>query len=390
MLLFLGLIYAWSIFRSPLTEIFPGWTPTKISITFTLSMAFFCIGGFVSGRLAAKIAHRTIIRISAVLILTGFVLITLLLDPAAETRSLLILYIFYGVFGGVGVGLSYNAILSAVNKWFPGRVGMASGVLLLGFGIGGLALGSLINFLAGIIGIINDFAVLGIILAAVLFSLSFIIRAPEGPLTESAKTNGCDEDLSLTEMLKTPVFWVFELWMLTSSTAGLLAINSAANIAVFFGAPAVLGLIISVFNGLGRLALGLSYDRFGRARSMMLNNTGLLLGGAMLVLGAVTNQAAFIFAGLPLVGIAYGGTPALTSTSIMGFFGPKHYAINFASATFALLPAAIIGPLLSSRLQENSGGSYLSTFIMLVISAVVATALTLILNRLDKKSKTVS
>jgi len=382
MLLFLGLIYAWSIFRAPLTEIFPEWTPTKISMTFTLSITFFCIGGFTAGRLAAKISHRAIIRISAALILMGFVMITLLMNPSAANFSLNILYIFYGVFGGVGVGLAYNAILSAVNKWFPGRVGMASGILLLGFGIGGIVLGSIVNFLSGRIGIIPVFAILGVILAAVLFSLSFIIRVPAAAGQGAVNAEG----YTLSEMLKTPAFWVFFLWVMTSSIAGLLAMNSAANIAIFFGAPALLGLIVTVFNGIGRAALGLSYDRFGRPKAMIMNNVILLAGGAILVIGAFTGVVAFIFIGLPLVGISYGGTPALTSASTMGFFGPKNYPINFATATFALLPGSVIGPLLSSRLQEQSGGEYFTTFVMLVVVGAVSMTLTLILNAIVRNT----
>jgi len=387
MLLFLGLIYAWSIFRAPLTEIFPGWTPTKISMTFTLSIAFFCVGGFISGRLAAKIAHRTIIRISAVFVLAGFVLLTLLLDPGSEDLSLYVLYILYGVVGGGGAGMAYNAILSAVTKWFPDKAGMASGVLLFGYGLGGLILGFLVNYLTETIGIINDFAVLGVIIAAVLFSLSFFIRVPEGPASgRDGADGGGKRDYSLSEMVKTQTFWAFAIWMMTSSIGGLLVINSAANIAVYFGAPAVLGLIVTVFNGIGRPVIGFSYDRFGRPKAMMMNNSILLAGGVSLLLGAITNGAGFIFAGLMFIGLAHGGTPTLMSASIMGFFGSKHFAINFATTLFSALPAAVIGPLVSSRLQENAGGDYLTTFIMLIVVGFATLALTLAVNVLSKRS----
>jgi len=397
MLLFLGLIYGWSIFRAPLTEVFPDWTPTRISLTFTLSIVFYCTGGFISGKLTAKIAHRTVIRISALMILIGFVLITALLEPQEPDRSLYLLYIFYGVFGGCGVGLSYNSIVGAVVRWFPGRAGMASGVLLLGFGVGGLALGSVVNALSGVIGIINVFAVLGAMMAAILFALSFVIRipaagepggaglAPEGAKTPEGQSSPAKRDYTLTAMLKTPVFWVLALWITASSTGGLLVINSAANIAVFFGAPAVLGLAISVFNGVGRPALGLAYDRFGRKRAMFMNTALLLLGGVSFVLGAVTGLAVFIFIGVPLIGLSYGGTPALTSATVMGFFGPQHYAVNFATVTFSILPAAIIGPLVSSRLQENAGGSYLPAFLMVVAVGIVALVFAIFLGVLCKK-----
>ncbi|MDR1069130.1 MAG: MFS transporter, partial [Clostridiales Family XIII bacterium] len=137
MLLFLGLIYAWSIFRGPLEAIFP-WSKTQISLTFTISIACFCVGGFLGGRLYSRLKAKFIILISAAFVLVGFSFITLLLSDERATASLWVLYIFYGVFGGLGVGISYNAILSSVTPWFPGRAGLASGVLLLGFGVGAL------------------------------------------------------------------------------------------------------------------------------------------------------------------------------------------------------------------------------------------------------------
>ena len=39
-MLLLGVGYAWSILRAPLSAVFPAWTPTAISLTFTLSMSF--------------------------------------------------------------------------------------------------------------------------------------------------------------------------------------------------------------------------------------------------------------------------------------------------------------------------------------------------------------
>jgi len=387
MFLFLGLIYAWSIFRGPLTEVFPGWTPTRISFTFTLSIAFFCIGGFISGRLSAKIAHRTIIRLSAVLILVSFILITLLLDPGADDRSLYVLYIFYGVLGGAGIGLAYNATLGAVTKWFPDKAGMASGILLFGYGLGGLVLGSIVNFLTEMIGIINVFAVIGVILAVVLFSLSFLIRIPDGPMPGLVDRGGSGkQDYTLSEALKTPTFWAFALWVMITSIAGLLVVNSAANIAVYFGAPAVLGLIVPGFNGVGRVALGIAHDHFGRPKAMMMNNSILLAGGFLLLFGASMNGAALIFVGLPLIGLAYGGIPPLSTASMMGLYGQKHFAIIFAALTFAILPAAIIGPLISSRLQEISGGSYHTTFIMLIVVGFITIALTLMVGVQSRRS----
>ena len=397
MLLFLGLIYAWSIFRAPLREMFPEWSLTQLSMTFTISIIFFCVGSFIAGKVTLKVAHRTVICISAAMILAGLVLITLLLDAGSGTRSLAVLYIFYGVLGGGGVGLSYNAVISSVNMWFPGKTGMASGILLLGFGIGGLALGSVVNLITGHLGVTPVFAILGVILAVVLFSMSFVIKAPAKKDLESlAAAKQPDEgkvpvrpaaikDYTLTEMLKTPTFWIFFCWLTAAATGGLLVMNSAATIAVYFGAPAVIGLIVSVFNGIGRPVAGVIFDLMDSYRAMMINGGILILSGIVLVIGTLTGQTAIIFIGLPLVGLAYGGSPSLTAGSCMSFFGPKNFSVNFGAITFALVPAALIGPLVSSKLQESSGGSYLTTFIMLIIVGVVTLALVMILNSVVRR-----
>lgn len=120
---------------------------------------------------------------------------------------------------------------------------------------------------------------------------------------------------------------------------------------------------------------------------MVLCNCLMILAGVLLLLAAVTGAAALVFIGLPLVGISYGGSPSLLSASTAGFFGRKYFAVNFAAGTFCLAPAAIIGPIIASKLQESSGGAYNTTFIMLIVLAVVALALNFALTAAARKAK---
>ncbi|MDR0874578.1 MAG: MFS transporter [Clostridiales Family XIII bacterium] len=390
MLLFLGLIYAWSIFRAPLTAIFENWSPTQISLTFSISIVCFCTGGFLAGKLSAKLRHRTILLISAASILVGFAVITLLFDENAPAKTLTVLYIFYGILGGGGVGLSYNTLLGVVARWFPGKTGMASGILLLGFGIGGLLLGNIVTALSESAGIRYTFIILGVILAVIIALGAFIVKIPNTAASAAkpgAATAPADEPRSYTlgEAVKTGSFWFIFLWSLFMCIGGLLVINSAAPIAVKFGAIATLGLIVSVFNGVGRPLLGTLYDRIGRNASMTLNTLIMLIGGLILILGSATDNKVFILIGLPLIGICYGGTPSLLSAATNKFFGPKNYQVILGAVTFNLAIAAIIGPLLSSKLQELSGGEYTTSFIMLIIVAVIAFVINLLLTAFSKK-----
>jgi OFA family oxalate/formate antiporter-like MFS transporter len=398
MLLFIGLIYGWSIFRGPLNEVFTDWDKTQLSLPFTLSIIFFCVGGFVGGKLTQRFKTRVVVLLSAVFVFAGFFLLSVVLDRDNPSGSLIALDLLYGVLVGFGVGLAYNSILSSVTPWFPGKTGLASGILLLGFGVGALVLASVVTRLVAQMGIFQTFAVLAVAVAAVLVIGSFIVKKPEAPPAPapskgandaSAAASGSAEkqaapasekkSYTLGETLRTPAFWILFVWNIAVCAGGLLVIGSAAQIAEAFGAIAVLGLIVSVFNGLGRPINGAFYDRLGRARAMYIDCAIMLGGGVLLMLGALSGSAVPILIGLPLIGISYGGSPALLSASTAGFFGPKFFPVNFAAGTFCLAPAAIVGPIIAAKLQESSGGSYNSSFYLLIAFAAVAFVLNVIL-----------
>ena len=56
MMLCLGTLYAWSIFRDPFQAAYPDWTASDLSLNFTISMVCYCIGGFLGGRLFKRLS----------------------------------------------------------------------------------------------------------------------------------------------------------------------------------------------------------------------------------------------------------------------------------------------------------------------------------------------
>lgn len=396
-LLFLGLIYAWSIFRTPLGEIFPDWSISQMSLTFTISMIFFCLGGFVGGLLSRRCSVMVRFLISAVMLFIGFFAVSMVRtdDPAG---SLTMLYIFYGVFGGGGVGVAYNTVIGTLNKWFPDKVGLASGIMLMGFGLGGLVLGSVVNGMIGSMGILPVFKILGIAIAVICAAAAFIIKAPSADdsaaLAELAaasapKSAGADDkaaakaaakDYTAGEMLRTARFWFFTIWAILLNSAGLLVINSAANISVAFGGTAVLGMIVSLFNGAGRIIAGNNFDKFGRKMATIVNNAFMLAAGLFLTVGGMSGKYIFILIGLIFVGLAYGGCPTITSAYVNRAFGPANFPTNFSIANFSLIPAATIGPMISSALLEAADGSYNSNFYAIIGFSVAALVMWVLLN----------
>jgi OFA family oxalate/formate antiporter-like MFS transporter len=249
--------------------------------------------------------------------------------------------------------------------------------------------------MVGSMGILPVFRILGIVICVVCVLAAFIIKVP-GPedtaglaaLAASASKGKSDSqkngaevtNYTAGEMLKTPKFWFFTLWAILLNSAGLLVINSAANISVAFGGAAILGMIVSLFNGAGRIIAGNNFDRFGRFTSTLVNNAFMLAAGILLTLGGMTGAYIFILCGLVFVGLAYGGCPTITSAYINKAFGPANFPTNFSIANFSLIPAATIGPMISSALLESAGGSYNTNFYAIIGFSAAAAVFWLLLN----------
>ena len=121
-----GVIYAWSILKAPLAEEF-GWSGSELALNFTLTMCFYCLGGFFGGLFSKRLGSRISLLAAAVLSGLGFFLTSRL------SGGVVTLYLSYGVIAAFGIGISYNVIISTVSAWFPDQKGLCSGALLMGF-----------------------------------------------------------------------------------------------------------------------------------------------------------------------------------------------------------------------------------------------------------------
>jgi OFA family oxalate/formate antiporter-like MFS transporter len=387
LLLFLGLIYAWSIFRAPFGAMFKGWTVTQLSWPFTISIASYCVCGFVASRLIKRFHPRQILWISALLVFIGFMALGAFIDKDDPNTSLTVLYVFYGVFVGGGVGVSYNTSLGVVARNFPDRAGLATGTTLLGFGLGGMILGAAVNAIEKNYGLNTTFFVLGVALPVIVLIVSLMIKIPGPAPAPAAASNASapapQRQFSLNEAMVSPSFWVFWVWLVLITLGAMVVINFAAPIATSYLGPtmAVVGLIVTVANGLGRPLGGASLDGKGRAFTMYTICIGMIAGGALLLLGhndvPENANGALIIGGLILTGLAYGMLAALSPVALR-FYGPKDYQSIVGVVLCQMIVAAIIGPILASFLVQTSG-NYYSSFIVIVVAAVIGVGVNFLL-----------
>lgn len=374
LMLFLGAMYAWSYFKVALTECYPMWTQKDVTLNFTVMMSCFCLGGMSAGSLLKKIPKPLQIAFGAVLIAGGFVLTSFLPEDGEKAR--IRLYIFYGVFTGLGTGITYNAALSGIQPWFEGKTGRISGVLLMSMGFGSLLLGLLAEKLIELWGLFVTFRVFGGLTLLVLVGCAWTARACPHTAVSEKEAAGKSGEYSTREVARKMSFWLCFLWNFIISSGGMLVINSASSITLYYGMSAVIGLIVSVFNGLGRLSLGMFCDLRGWRKTLLLDSGCFLVAGCLLIAGEALSLPVIVLVGMLLTGMVYGGCVTLMVAMIRQLFGEKHYSGNLALLDLSLIPASVAGPMISAALFDASG-NYRSTFLAVIVFAVLSIAVAL-------------
>lgn len=387
-MLVLGFFNAWSVFIGPL-EVEFGWTRAQISMTFTIAMVFFCLGGVAGGIITSKKSPRYTMTLTAVFLLLGF-------SGASRVMTLSGMYLFYGVICGFGNGLGYNAILATMTKWFPERVGFISGAMMMSCGLGGMLIGqttsTLLTYTGGWRPTFLVFAVsyFIIILACsrltVLPSVGFVKSVR---LRESA-TNKREiyEDITPGQMLKEPNYWFFLVWTIMLQATGLGLIGHASPIAVELGATVTAAAfamgLISIFNGIVRPIYGFLFDAIGRRKAMLIINLLFVLATSILIYALKIKSLPVLIIGYIVMGLCFGGVPVTNSAFVSSFFGSKYYAINFSLVNMSLIIASFIGPYWSGVLRTSSG-SYLSTLFTMFGFVLTSLVFSLFIRKSDRK-----
>jgi len=379
--LFLGLLYAWSLFIAPLEKDF-GWTRAQTSLIFTISIIFFCLGGIAGGFITGRKSPGFTILISAILLLCGFA-------ASSQINSLIGIYITYGVISGFGIGLSYNAVISTVTRWFPEKPGVISGFLLMGFGLGAMLLGSTANTLIKAIGWRETFLVLGVAFGIVVFIGSRLLVLPPSDYVfpkAVARAKGADivgMEIDSSLMLKRPTFWKYLVWSVLSTAMGLALIGHAAPFAIDLNGKEWVALVVGLFsvcNGLGRVSLGAICDRIGLKKTMTIINTTYLTAIALLIAAAVSKNIPLLLVGFMVTGLSYGGVPTMNTVFANSFYGKKYFPQNLGLVNTSLIGAAILGPYVAGTLRTASG-SYLSTLYAMAILAIIAFVVNFLIKR---------
>ncbi|MEW9502476.1 L-lactate MFS transporter [Jeotgalibacillus marinus] len=368
----IGSVYSWSVFSNPLAEKH-GWSSSEIALTFSIAILFLGLSAAFMGHFVEKYGPR-----KAGIVATIFFGIGMFGAGFSDSiGNLYSLYFFYGVLGGIGLGIGYITPVSSLVKWFPDRRGLATGLAIMGFGFSSLIFSPIMEYLMGAIGISNTFFLLGAIYFVLMLCSSLYLAPPpkdwvpagmskeELQAKTANKQTGDLSQLTANEAIKTVRFWALWIMLFINITCGIAIIAVASPMAqdvagMTAGAAAVMVGIMGLFNGFGRIGWASISDYIGRPN--VYTTFFALQTVAFLMLPSVTN--AIVFQILIFVILScYGGGFASIPAYIGDLFGTKQLGAIHGYILTAWALAGLVGPTIVTRVQEATNSYNLTMYI---------------------------
>ncbi|MBS4207789.1 OFA family MFS transporter [Bacillus sp. FJAT-50079] len=402
----IGSVYAWSNFTTPLMEQF-NWTASQVQLTFSLAILFLGLSAAFLGHFVEKHGPRKAGLLAASffgvgVFSTGF---------AVNLESLPLLYICYGVLGGIGLGVGYIAPVSTLVKWFPDRRGMATGLAIMGFGFAAAISSPIMDALIKTVGIANTFFILGAAYFIVMTASSlYMEKPPVGWLPKGFKEKmdagkvAVDlSQLTANEAIKTPRFYYLWMMLFINVTCGIAILSAAKPLAQesigmnSVEAAALVG-ILGLFNGLGRIGWASASDYLGRPNTY---TTFFVIQILLFTLLPFTSVSLLFQLMLIIIITCYGGGFSSIPAYIGDLFGTKQLGAIHGYILTAWAAAGLAGPMLAARIKDVTG-SYANSLLFfagmfavaLIVSLAIRTEIKKLRNHaqpvIEQKPKTIN
>lgn len=362
LLLFLGLIYAYSVLLAPLKVEF-GWSVAQMTLVFALSICSFTLGSLAVGPLVRGKKNAVALLAGAAMLAVGF----LGTASASGAAALYMAYAAYGVVASFGIGWVYNVVIPMVTSWFPDKCGFAQGVCLMGFGAGGFVLGPVATQLYSVLpwrGALVGFA---IVFAMLVAGSAVVLKAPgdedAAELSAGADEAGAeaadDSFISSGQMLRTPTFWLLYafLFMLGSIGMGITGIGRELPLSLGasdLAAAVVIGFV-NVGSGVGRLSCGIALDRLGRGRTMRIIGCGGTVAPLVMIASLLSGSLAVQAEACFLTGMSWGAAVVTMPFVSRTEWGQANMAQNMAMVNTYSIFASLVGSFGAGMLYGACG-----------------------------------
>lgn len=380
----IGQVYATSVYKTSLIKDF-GASQTQIGLIFSIAIVMLGLSAAVGGTWVERHGPRTAMFTAACFWGLGF----LVGAAGIAAGQLWLLYLGYGVIGGIGLGIGYISPVSTLIKWFPDRPGLATGLAIMGFGGGALIASPLSRQLlsaydpsynaadpdsvASSGAMVGLFVTLGIVYFVIMMWGVFTVRVP----AEGWKPAGFDpetvrkaplistKDVSAANAIKTPQFYLLWVVLFCNVTAGIGILEQAAPMiqdffrtggtsSVAVGAAAGFVGLLSVFNMAGRFGWSTLSDHIGRKPTYVLFLGGGIILYVVLALAGGTSTALFVLLACLILSF-YGGGFATVPAYLRDLFGTFQVGAIHGRLLTAWSAAGVAGPLIVDGFLDAEG-----------------------------------
>lgn len=372
---FTGYPHVWSVYQPYVMEE-AGWTQSQASFCFYLALAFFVFGNIVGGRIQDKKNPRLVVFAGGAVFTAGIMLSSFLIIPSPFP-----MYLTYGVLQGFGQGMVYTAIISTAQKWFPGRTGFASGIVVTANGLCGLFLAPVSRTLlekrgpSGALLVIGSMIGISWILSSIFFYIpdeQWKTQIPQETGLENEGTAAAGEkQYTSAEMMRTKRFYLLLATMLFGLMSYFLVSPVSQTYQTGIGIPASAAVSAvmfgSVVNALTRLILPTLADKVGRVVCIKM----VLAVSVVAMLMLVFTKSYAVTAAVVMMYGCYGGIMGSFPSFTSSIFGLEHSGENYGYVMFGIVIATIGAPALTAFITGKGMGMQ-SVFAAGAVFAVIA------------------
>ncbi len=349
----LGILYAWSVWKStliadkthapgsPMTGLNEGWAYlSDAEGTWAYAICGFTFALFMipGGRVQDRYGPRLGATLGGLCLAAGCIVAGLL-------RSYTGLIAGFGILGGIGMGFGYAAATPAAVRWFgPHRRGLVVGLVVGGYGGAAIYISPLAKHLINLYGLSGSFIILGIFFAVVVVTAGLLLSWPPPdyvpPSASSARAGPATmtrTDWSPRGMLATWQFYALVFLFIGSAQSGLLVIanatpilnDTAAHIPFFVANAWLLSSFGGFVNAAGRVGTGSYSDRLGRLNAYAVN--GLVSAGCLFLIPSVmhSSNVGLLFVVFGVAFWQYGGGLSLMPALTADYYGSKNLGVNY-------------------------------------------------------------
>lgn len=370
LLLCLGTVYSWSIFRNPLETLLDiGATESLLPYTFVL--LFYSALMPITGLYLDRWGTRRVTAIGGAILGIGYIL-------SSFASNIAMLILTYGVLVGTGVGIAYGIPMVIAARWFPDKKGLAVGLTIIGFGLSPLITAPLAKASIDLYGVQQTLLILGIAFTAIIFSIATTLKLPpkgwQPQGWQMSRQDTVSHKFRKSDLFQTRSFYGLWICYAIGTLVGLTAIGISSPVAQeiikmnsTLAASSV--SLFALFNGLSRPLFGWLADRF-QPRYVAVTSYVLILIATILMIDAKEGQVAIYLIAFCLFWFCLGGWLALAPTATLTLFNPENYAQNYGIVFTAYGVGALLGTFTAGRIRDIFG-SYTYAFYPMALLAVI-------------------